>query len=57
LHRSAGYQSYLEANADLALEVATQYGNIDPQSDEEDLGEDAEEQVESLVYSHCAGYV
>ena len=57
MHRSAGYQSYLEANADLALEVATQYGNIDPQSDEEDLGEDAEEQVESLVYSHFAGYV
>ncbi len=47
--RSTLYQKYLNCQADLALEVATQYGNIDPHTDEEDLGEEEEEEEEEGV--------
>jgi len=37
--RSRQYEEYLSQMGDQALEVATQYGNIDPASDEEDIGD------------------
>ena len=36
--RSKDYQNYLSSQMDLALEVATQSGNLIPAEDEEDIG-------------------
>jgi len=40
LRRSRTYKDYLSAQSDQALEVATHYGNLQPVSDEEEIGDE-----------------